>query len=115
MWKASRHDHYNDFRVFIMGVKGNEEMFESGVVYEGVPDENGVLGEPKAYRGQTGAQDDIIPTMDIVTGVSTKVDHEYRVLLMIACHLIAVHTLACLLMYSTEFIFVNMLHARPYP
>jgi len=63
MWKASRWQHYNDFRVFIMGVKGNHEIFGDGVFYEGVWD------EPKAFRGQTGAQDDIIPMQDIFTGL----------------------------------------------
>ncbi len=63
MWQASRWKHYNDFRVFIMGIKGNDEIFGDGVVYQGVWD------EPKQYRGQTGAQDNIIPTMDIFTGV----------------------------------------------
>jgi len=63
MWKASRWQHYNDFRIFIMGVKGNEEIFGEGITYEGVWD------EPKAFRGQTGAQDDIIPMQDIFSGV----------------------------------------------
>ena len=63
MWKASRWQHYNDFRVFIMGVKGNEELFGDGVTYTGVWD------EPKQFRGQTGAQDDIIPMEDIFSGV----------------------------------------------
>ena len=63
MWKASRWQHYNDFRIFIMGVKGTEEIFGPGVTYEGVWD------EPKAFRGQTGAQDDIIPMQDIFSGV----------------------------------------------
>ena len=63
MWEASRWKHYNDFRVFIMGIKGNEEIFNEGVYYQGV-DEN-----PRQYRGQTGAQDNIIPTMDIFSGV----------------------------------------------
>ena len=63
MWQASRHEHYNDFRIFIMGVKGNNTIFGEGVTYEGVTE------GPVAYRGQTGAQDDIIPTMDIFTGV----------------------------------------------
>ena len=63
MWEASRWKHYNDFRVFIMGIKGNEEIFGDGVVYEGVSE------EPVQYRGQTGAQDNIIPTADIFTGV----------------------------------------------
>ena len=63
MWKASRWQRYNDFRIFIMGVKGNTELFGEGVVYEGVWE------EPKAFRGQTGAQDDIIPMQDIFSGV----------------------------------------------
>jgi len=63
MWQASRWKHYNDFRVFIMGIKGNEEIFGDGVIYEGVYD------KPVQYRGQTGAQDNIIPTADIFTGV----------------------------------------------
>ena len=63
MWKASRWNHYNDFRIFIMGVKGNEELFGEGVLYQGVWD------KPKQFRGQTGAQDDIIPMEDIFSGV----------------------------------------------
>ena len=63
MWEASRWKHYNDFRVFIMGIKGNEEIFPNGLIYEGVWD------RPKYFRGQTGAQDNIIPTADIVSGV----------------------------------------------
>lgn len=63
MWKASRWQHYNDFRVFIMGVKGNDEIFGPGLTYQGVWD------EPKQFRGQTGAQDDIIPMEDIFSGV----------------------------------------------
>ena len=63
MWEASRWKHYNDFRVFIMGVKGNLDIFPKGLLYEGVWE------EPHAYRGQTGAQDNIIPTADIVSGV----------------------------------------------
>lgn len=64
MWEASRHSHYNDFRVFIMGIKGNDELFGDGVIYEGC-----FNNIPQQYRGQTGAQDNIIPTMDIFTGI----------------------------------------------
>jgi indoleamine 2,3-dioxygenase len=63
MWQASRWKHYNDFRVFIMGVKGNDDLFPNGLIYEGVWD------TPHAYRGQTGAQDNIIPTADIASGI----------------------------------------------
>lgn len=63
MWTASNPKNYNNFRAFIMGIKGNEEIFGDGVVYEGVSTEK------RNYRGQTGAQDDIIPTLDIFSGV----------------------------------------------
>lgn len=64
MWQASRSERYNDFRVFIMGIKGNERIFGEGLVYE-----NCFNNEPQKFRGQTGAQDNIIPTMDIFTGI----------------------------------------------
>lgn len=67
MWAASRHERYNDFRIFIMGIKGNEAIYGDGLVYEGCFD-----NKPMQYRGQTGAQDSIIPMMDIFSGV---VDH----------------------------------------
>lgn len=65
MWKASRHQNYNDFRIFIMGVKGNDELFGDGLVYEDCFND-----EPQNFRGQTGAQDDIIPSQDIFTGLT---------------------------------------------
>jgi len=64
MWTASKHERYNDFRVFIMGIKGNDKIFPNGLIYE-----NCFNGEPQYYRGQTGAQDNIIPMMDIFTGI----------------------------------------------
>jgi len=64
MWTASRHERYNDFRVFIMGIKGNDKIFPNGLTYE-----NCFSNEPQYYRGQTGAQDSIIPMMDIFTGI----------------------------------------------
>jgi indoleamine 2,3-dioxygenase len=64
MWKASNHKNYNNFRAFIMGIKGNTEIFGSGVEYSGSPDQN-----LRTYRGQSGSQDDIIPTVDIFSGL----------------------------------------------
>ena len=32
MWQASRWNHYNDFRVFIMGVKENDAIFPDGLL-----------------------------------------------------------------------------------
>ena len=46
-----------------MGIKGNDEIFGEGLIYQGVST------EPKQYRGQTGAQDNIIPMQDIFSGV----------------------------------------------
>jgi len=63
MWKASNPKNYNDFRAFIMGIEGNTDIFGEGVVYEGCGEEK------RKYRGQTGAQDNIIPSLDIFTGI----------------------------------------------
>ena len=30
MWLASKHERYNDFRIFIMGIKGNDKIFGDG-------------------------------------------------------------------------------------
>lgn len=64
MWTASRYERYNDFRVFIMGIQGNKEIFPNGLIYE-----NCFNNDPQYYRGQTGAQDSIIPMIDIFTGI----------------------------------------------
>ena len=64
MWVASRHENYNDFRIFIMGIKGNDSIFGDGLVYDGCFD-----NKPQQFRGQTGAQDNIIPMIDIFSGV----------------------------------------------
>ena len=58
MWYNSKPEAYNDIRTFILGVK-SQSFFPNGVIYEGVGDEN-----PRFYRGETGANDSIIPTMD---------------------------------------------------
>ncbi len=64
MWKASNHKNYNNFRAFIMGIKGNTEIFGQGVKYEGSEDKS-----LRTYRGQSGSQDDIIPSVDIFSGL----------------------------------------------
>ena len=64
MWTASRHSRYNDFRIFIMGIKGNTDIFGDGLVYEDCFD-----NVPQQFRGQTGAQDNIIPMIDIFSGI----------------------------------------------
>ena len=60
MWKASSYKDYLSFRTFIMGQIGNENCY---------PDQNikfnyGNSEETLAFRGETGAQDSIIPSVD---------------------------------------------------
>ena len=60
MWKASDFKDYLSFRTFIMGQIGNKKCY---------PDENIIFDldgktEVHAYRGETGAQDSIIPSVD---------------------------------------------------
>lgn len=57
MWFRSKAEKYNDFRTFIMGIQ-NQPMFPNGVIYEGVDN------TPRQYRGESGANDSIIPTHD---------------------------------------------------
>lgn len=61
MWNASDPRAYLKFRTFIMGQIGNKVMFPNGVLFEGVVEHNNV---PQAFRGETGAQDSIIPSCD---------------------------------------------------
>lgn len=67
MWHASRHE-YNDFRIFIIGIKGNESIFGDGLVYENCFD-----NKPQQF---IGAQDNIIPMMDIFTGIVDYSDNQ---------------------------------------
>jgi len=66
MWATSDPKDYNKFRTFIMGTKNQAEMFPNGVVYEGVSD------EPTFYRGESGANDSIIPTLDNLMQLTDK-------------------------------------------
>ena len=49
MWHESNPKGYLNFRTFIMGITGNDDIFPNGVLYEGVSD------IPLSYRGETGA------------------------------------------------------------
>ena len=64
MWTNSNCDRYGSYRIFLMGSEGNDKIFEDGLLYENVNEDK------VKYRGETGAQDDIIPTLDILTGVT---------------------------------------------
>lgn len=58
MMVASSHKGYLSFRTFIMGITGNKDIFPRGCTFQGVSD------EPQFFRGETGAQDSIIPSTD---------------------------------------------------
>ncbi|KAG0232336.1 hypothetical protein BGX31_005182 [Mortierella sp. GBA43] len=57
MWERSLPADYLKFRTFIMGTK-NQPMFPNGVIYEGVSD------EPMFHRGESGANDSMVPLGD---------------------------------------------------
>ncbi|KAI8868274.1 hypothetical protein GQ42DRAFT_164242 [Ramicandelaber brevisporus] len=59
MWKRSDSNGYLGFRTFIMGSK-NQSFFPQGITFEGVdPATN-----PRHYRGESGANDSMIPLSD---------------------------------------------------
>jgi len=58
MWARSRPKDYLSYRTFIFGIT-NQSMFPNGVIYEG---HNG--GEPMSFRGESGANDSMIPLLD---------------------------------------------------
>jgi indoleamine 2,3-dioxygenase len=58
MWANSRPKDYIQYRTFIFGIT-NQSMFPNGVVYEGENNE-----EPMSFRGESGANDSIIPLLD---------------------------------------------------
>ncbi|KAI8956540.1 indoleamine 2,3-dioxygenase family protein [Daldinia sp. FL1419] len=58
MWMKSKPRSYTSFRTFIFGIT-SQSMFPDGVVYEDVND-----GKPLSFRGESGANDTMIPLMD---------------------------------------------------
>ncbi|KAL5606124.1 hypothetical protein BROUX41_006108 [Berkeleyomyces rouxiae] len=58
MWQKSLPRQYTSFRTFIFGIT-SQSMFPNGVVYEGVND-----NKPMAFRGESGANDSMVPLMD---------------------------------------------------
>ena len=57
MWNKSRPRDYTSFRTFIFGIT-SQSMFPNGVIYEGVS------SEPLSFRGESGANDSMIPLLD---------------------------------------------------
>ncbi|KAF7714735.1 Indoleamine 2,3-dioxygenase family protein [Penicillium ucsense] len=78
MWANSKPAEYLSFRVFIFGIT-NQSMFPNGVIYDGV--EN---NQPLSFRGESGANDSIIPLLDHLCQIPmpstplTKILHEFR-------------------------------------
>lgn len=65
MWTRSSPTHYTSFRTFIFGIT-SQSMFPQGVTYRGVPE----LGEkPVSFRGESGANDSMVPLVDNLCGV----------------------------------------------
>jgi indoleamine 2,3-dioxygenase len=58
MWTTTKPETYSRFRTFIFGVK-DQPMFPNGVVLEVVNND-----EPVWYRGETGANDSLVPSLD---------------------------------------------------
>ncbi len=58
MYSESKPEDYNIFRTFILGIT-NQPMFPKGCVYEGCYD-----NQPVYFRGESGANDNIIPFAD---------------------------------------------------
>jgi indoleamine 2,3-dioxygenase len=58
MWNKSRPTEYTSFRTFIFGIT-SQSMFPDGVVYAGLND-----GKPLSFRGESGANDSMVPLMD---------------------------------------------------
>ncbi|KAJ7455946.1 indoleamine 2,3-dioxygenase gamma type [Mycena galericulata] len=57
MWAKSKPNDYTSFRTFIFGIT-SQSMFPNGVIYEGVSE------EPLSFRGESGANDSMIPLCD---------------------------------------------------
>jgi indoleamine 2,3-dioxygenase len=57
MWNRSKPGSYTSFRTFIFGIT-SQSMFPDGVIYEGVSE------EPMSFRGESGANDSMIPLCD---------------------------------------------------
>lgn len=75
--------YFHRVRPWIHGWKDNPAL-GAGLVYEGVEETN---GEPQAFRGQTGSQSSIVPSMDAFLGIDHANDplrqyldelHQYR-------------------------------------
>lgn len=65
MWGRSKPEAYMSYRTWIYGTK-NQPMFPNGVIYEGVSD------EPFKMRGESGANDSMIPLGDNLLEITSQ-------------------------------------------
>ena len=81
--KCDPYIYYHRVRPYIHGWKGNPAL-GPGVIYEGVEK---YKGAPQSFRGQTGSQSSIVPTMDALMNIGHENDplreyldelHSYR-------------------------------------
>ena len=81
--KCDPYIYYHRVRPYIHGWKGNPAL-PDGLIYEGVEQ---YAGKPQPFRGQTGSQSSIVPTMDALMQINHKNDplkefldelHQYR-------------------------------------
>ncbi|RAH70112.1 indoleamine 2,3-dioxygenase family protein [Aspergillus aculeatinus CBS 121060] len=78
MWANSKPQDYLSFRVFIFGIT-SQSMFPNGVIYDGILD-----NQPLFFRGESGANDSMIPLLDHLCQIPmpstplTKILHEFR-------------------------------------
>lgn len=63
--RCDPYTYFHRVRPYIHGWKDNPAL-GAGLIYEGVEDTN---GQPQAFRGQTGSQSSIVPTIDALLGV----------------------------------------------
>lgn len=77
--------YYTRVRPYIFGTKNNPTV-PNGVVYEGCFDE-----QPQFYRGETGAQSGIVPSLDALLGVSHENDPLKEYLLEMRTYMVPAH------------------------
>ncbi len=64
------HIYYRRVRPYIHGWKNHPDL-PQGLIYEGV---TAYAGQPQQFRGETGAQSAIVPSLDAVLGITHKED-----------------------------------------
>ncbi|KAK8014193.1 hypothetical protein PG990_007489 [Apiospora arundinis] len=67
MWDVSKPRSYTSFRTFIFGIT-SQSMFPNGVIYEGLDGQD--EDKPQSFRGESGANDSMIPLMDNFLGIA---------------------------------------------